>query len=202
MRIKELKPYFDKLKEGEVMMVMDKIYHNILTNFFREEDGTLRGYRNVLFPSVSVEENDIFLSAYNIKNLEIEIVPRTVWCMLMNFRNEKAFYKRASIDDYSTTEKFLILDLKRDQGKLVKFKHSEETKMLVALSSTDEDYYYVTMDEDGHFHMYTCVSRYEVVDEKFESKLDYFEIKKKLLEHFDNTKTVETIVYYGIYGEL
>lgn len=202
--LKQLKPYFDKLKEGEVMIVMETTSRNILTNFFLEEDGSFREYHNAIFSSINVtfDEEYLWLSAYSLKNLEIEIVPRTIWCMLMNFRNEKAFYKRALIDTYDSTEKILINELKMDQGKLVKCGVSDEPNMLVALSSTDEDYYYVTIDENGNFHMCSCIGGYKVVDENYESKLDYFEIKKKLLEKFDRTKTIETIVYYGRYGEL
>lgn len=204
MEIKELKPYFDKLKKGEIMMVMETSHRSIVTNFFLEEDGSFREYRNAIFSSVDVTFDDEYtwLSAYCLKNLQIEIVPRTIWCMLMNYRNESAFYKRALIDTYDSTAKILINELKRDQGKLVKCGVSDEPKMLVALSSTDEDYYYVTIDVNGNFHMYSCVGGYKVVDENYETKLDYFEIKKKLLEKFDRTKTIETIVYYGRYGEL
>lgn len=204
MEIKELKPYFDKLKKGEIMMVMETSHRSIVTNFFLEEDGSFREYRNAIFSSVDVTFDDEYtwLSAYALKNLEIEIVPRTIWCMLMNYRNESAFYKRALIDIYDSTAKILINELKIDQGKLVICGVADEPRMLVALSSTDEDYYYVTIDDNGNFHMYSCIGGYKVVDENFESKLDYFEIKKKLLEKFDRTKTNETIVYYGRYGEL
>lgn len=103
------------------------------------------------------------------------------------------FYELVTSSDHNSA-KWLVDKVAGDLGKVIRLPDEKEY-VLVGLSSTMEDYYYVTLGSDNELHLHSCVGDYDVVDmsgdevlRRFPAKDRIDDLKDKL---FNNPRTLD-----------
>ncbi len=61
--------------------------------------------------------------------------------------------------------KLISEELKDDKYKIVSFDGDNNVSMLICAVSSDEDYYYVSIDRNMKIHYDSCVGKYHIVDD-------------------------------------
>lgn len=64
----------------------------------------------------------------------------------------------------NTNAKLIREELKEDKYKVVSFDGNDVEGMLICAVSSDEDYYYVTINKDMMLHYNSCVGKYQTID--------------------------------------
>ena len=100
----------------------------------------------------------------------------------------------------SNNAKFIYNNIKKDQGKFIKFDYGGEG-LLLTVVATDEDYYYVYLTKDKKIKLNTCVSEYIVYqNEDFNNFITKEEIATMFKKEFDsNDYSDEVIIYRGMF---
>lgn len=184
-----------KLLENEIKFVVVLYDDNIIGIYYLDEENNLCEYHNVyethkvedVPPCYSSLRNESYVNKYyNEEKLisfktfnKIEDFAKYIKEEIKKEVNEKLK------DDNSNASK-IYNKLKKDIGKIIKFS-SEDIGILLFASSTDEDYYWVYVDENCKLHGSSCVGKYQLEEniENYTKLLGLSRDKNKLKEIID-----------------
>lgn len=163
--------------ENMFCYVEDKKKPVVFLALYRDlNTGAITVYRNIFDTQAASE--DSYLSCKQVDEDGFIEIKRSDW---------KNMYRKSvknSISPADANYNFVKKEIEKNGGRLVKLNTVGGLKpyMLIAASSTDEDYYYILVrkpngDEDVHIDFTTCCSWVDYIDEK-----DYGEEEYELLE--------------------
>lgn len=205
MTIEELQPYIDELRNYDKLCIFHNETKQLLdTLYINPKDHKLYEYYN-LFSSHEIEDDDRYYFFKHIKSEDayVEIFPVEHWCGYLRKRNYDWFMESLKSEEKNNA-KIIYEEIKKDQGKYVTFTFCGESDpkymgVLLSIAVSDEDYYYVYLDENDEIQEMTCVSGYKVIEENYVCKFTNKAIGKMLTERFDAEDSMEVLVYRGKY---
>lgn len=199
---------FEKVKDllkGDIKFVIVLYNDNVIGIYYLDEENNLREYHNV-YDTIKVEDvppcysslrNEAYINKYYNDEKLISFKTFNKIEDFANYIKEeiKKDVNEKLKDDNSNASK-IYNKLKKDVGKIISFS-SKDIGILLCASSTDEDYYWVYVDEDGKLHGSSCVGKYQLEDniENYTKLLTLSKDKNKLKEIIDNFSK-ENIVDY------
>lgn len=199
---------FEKVKDllkGDVKFVIVLYNDNVIGIFFLDEENNLREYHNV-YDTVKVEDvppcysslrNEAYVNKYyNDENL----ISFKTFINIEEFLNyikeeiKKEVNEQLKNEDSNASK---IYDgLKNDVGKIINFS-SKDRGILLCASSTDEDYYWIYVDEYCKIHGSSCVGKYQIEEnvENYPKLLALSKDKNKLKKIIDKFQEENTTDY-------
>ena len=192
MCIKDYQEQYSKLKQGEFLIAL--FNETIVMCVYRIDD------RIILWDSY-MHSTDITSGKNNKLNIQWSdnLTPDTVKTVVTDYYgfvgiSRKAIINgvREHIDDPESNIWKIRREIKEDALKLVSFS-GKDNGILLCATSTDDDYYYMYIDEGMSIRQSSCVGKYETVSDVpalEEFAREYFNISK------DATyEDIEQIVY-------
>lgn len=183
---KYITPYLLLLQNGLYLIIYDKD-DDIIGRFTKNADGKIIEIHNVLF-SDNIEEylDEESINAHsilfrNIRNYELN---KYVICERKEYIKRCKDFIKKIIDRVNEIKKpntyTLICDsIERDAGKYVKFGENERDKgILVAACDSDEDLYWVIINNNMKIMMESAVGTYTIIEDKKELKGMNKELKR------------------------
>lgn len=206
MKLNDLKEYIDRLDGYDKLCIFSKDKTQLHdTLFINPENRKLYEYHNIfLVNEVADDDNNYIFTDLNKDDVQFEILQCEEWCGLKRKINYDNFMTKLNNESVNNT-KIIYEDIKRDQGKYVQFLSPFDGNVnyegyLLALTATDEDYYYVYLDDYNELRIMTCVGDYKIVDENKAPMFTDKEIAKMLSDRFDIDECLEAVVYKGKYA--
>lgn len=132
-----------------------------------------------------------FVGDEHIPNIEFRWVDG-ITLRLERRKEIKICLKEALTSEDSTNAKLIREELKEDKGKIVSFDEGKTYSMLVCAVSSDEDYYYLSIDKKMKTHYCSCVGKYQIIDDESVIK----EYKQWLS---DNLKKIQDTINVAVY---
>ena len=206
LTFEDLKPYVKELGRYDKLCIFDNKTDKLLdTIYINPKDNKLYEYYNIF---ISNELNDKYDRYYFFQHIKkddcyFRVFPVEDWCAYKRKRNYDEFMKSKEDSLYGNA-KLIHNQIKKDQGKYVKFKLLGDTDndymgFLVSVVASDEDYYYVYL-QGGKLKLMTCVSGY-IVDNN-EEHINPFsdkEIGQMLYDRFEDKNSMDAVIYWGKY---
>ena len=171
MKLNDYRDRFDEIRDGKVLIGIHDNY--MIFAFYRSfKDHKVYFYRNI-FSSHWVDEDTPFMGT------EWGVDFEDVKTDLVNYDMFLAWGRRNIINDFKyhydhpeEKSNFFVIkkELEKDGGKIVTFddyKSEDEMGLLIGVTSTDEDYYYIYVNGDYKLQCMTCVGGYKVVEDKY-----------------------------------
>lgn len=221
MTKEEIQQFIDIVKDGKneeffLSVVDDEGY--ILKSIYKK-DGNFYTYFNCIDNSecpldeiadeiaedLSPEEDvsSELENIYKIVNLKVpkhfslKLNSKKEWFKLKRKDILDCFNKHLSSEFFNTASQ-ITESIDKDFKKVVSFT-SQNAGILVAVVSTDEDYYWAYITKDKNVHLTTVLANYEI-KENDEVEISDEEIKEILKKKFiDNEETVEVLVYCPLF---
>lgn len=201
----ELKPYLDRLKLHEYLVITSSEKGERLAVLYFDKKQKLHEYVNVINNRLIARkgkvkdiDNDYKLSNIDLSEANVSFIPYPLFWKMLSNENYRWFYSECDKSADSTASQ-LLEEVKRDQGKLIKMKGEEDKLTLLSICASDEDFYYVTMTEYGMIHLFSCAMGYDVIEENHKSKFTDEQIYELLIDHFEEVNVYDALLYLGKY---
>lgn len=192
MKLNDYRERFDEIRDGKILIGIHD--NHMIVAFYRSlKDNKVYFYHNA-FSSHCVDEDSAFMEA------EWSVDFEEVKTDLVNYDMFLAWKRRNIINEFKyqydhpdEKSNFFTIkkQLEKDGGKIVTFgdyKSYNKIGLLIGVTSTDEDYYYIYVDGDYNIQSATCVGGYKVVEDN-----DIPQNLRKFRKVFIGKRTVKRI---------
>ena len=195
-----LRPYIERLSPKEVLCIFTKKENELIESILMNENTNYGEYFNQF--SVRIidlnTEYPLYCGDKAIAEVNVKILKLEEWYSFKKKENYDHFMNNLKSQEWNNA-KLVYNEIKKDQGKFIKFPLGEEG-LLLTIVATDEDYYYAYLTKDKKIRLTTCVSEYKVCENQ---ELNIFinkeEIAEMLKKHFDSNDCDEVILYRGMF---
>ena len=195
-----LKPYIEKLTPKEVLCIFTKEDNKLIESILINKNNNYVEYFNRYFIRIIDFNKEYPLNCRDkaIAEVNVKILKLEEWFSLKKKKNYEHFMHNLKSQE-SNNEKFIYNNIKKDQGKFIKFDHGREG-LLLTVVATDEDYYYAYLTKDKKIILSSCVIEYIVYqNEDFNNFITKEEIAIMLKKEFDSNNSDEVIIYRGMF---
>ena len=208
--LEDLKPYIVKLKEYDKLCIFQKSQNGfkdvIGSTIFLDGDGIPQEYHTLFsLKEINDEEDGHYdFNRLDKENTYIKVLSVEEWCK--EYRTDVAISHLENMrKGKDLFIKHLFPSIIKDQGSFVDFAPfpTDQCGVLLSVSATDEDYYYVYLDvNDLAIKETSCVGGYIVAKDKenYNCPLTDEQISDKLYKEFiDNPYCLDVLLYLGKY---
>ena len=196
-----LRPYIERLSPKEVLCIFTKKENKLIESILINTNNNYVEYFNhfaVRIINLNNTEYPLYCRDKAIADVNVKILKLEEWFSFKKKENYDNFIQYLKSQEWNNS-KIVYNEIKKDQGKFIKFPFGEEG-LLLTIVATDEDYYYAYLTKDKKIRLTTCVSEYKVCDNQesniFINKEEIAEILKK---EFDSNNCDEVILYRGMF---
>lgn len=179
--------YFNDMKNDEYLIILG-ISGKVKASFFKK-DGEIYEYFHIFnvkkiseykdfkYPISFLFRNEPFADKY-----QYVLCDKKKWSESIRESNLTSVKKELEKDG-DNTAKLIYNEILRDGGKFVTFNNllSTDQRLLVCAVASDEDYYWVCIDNDLNIRLSSCVGDYDVIDYTTNKSLE--KLKKMSEEH-------------------
>lgn len=185
------------LNQDERLVITDRKSGKLVVALYHNDDNEIMCYINAVSQKIVPDVEEILLLAHHeIDDIELDVMTHKTWFELMREKNARYFYERCLLREHSS-ERHYLASIKEDVGKYVSI-HGKITGRLIGICTTDEDYYWMLLDnEDNKIRLSSCVGRYKLLEEQDKYCVHGFKLVKQKLEEFMSVKDIVDVVVYS-----
>ena len=194
-----LKPYIERLSPKEVLCIFSKKENKLIESILLNENNNYVEYFNRFSIRIINLNTDYPLDCRDkaISEVNVIILKLEEWFSFKKKKNYDNFMLNLKSQEWNN-EKLVYNEIKKDQGKFIKFPFGGGEGLLLTIVATDEDYYYAYLTKDKKIRLTTCVSEYKVCENQ-EFNINKEEIAEILKKDFDSNDCDEVILYRGMF---
>lgn len=196
-----IKKDLKKLDKNTVLCIF---YHDLEyfdTIYFK--DNLIYKYQNIFY-SEKINLSEL-INYYKFKNVYSKIITKENWIILKRNQILKNFKEELS-SKQDNNAKLLFKDIEKNQGKCISFSYNtnnilKDSGILLSIAGTDEDYYYIFLNNKKEIHLISCVAKYKILNNNLlDINISNIEISNLLKNKFiNNNFSIDTLLYLGKY---